>query len=302
MRDAYEKAIDKVHSRMTGTENALKTCWTRTNTILGGGLQKGMQYVVAARPGVGKSAYTNILVKSLFDLNPNEKFICLYFNFEMPSYSQVLRNVSSAMKVSVNDLLSAAKPLEEEKFGVLVDYKRILGRYPIFFIDTQVSVNKIYRIIEKFQVENPYHTIINVFDHTRLALSEKGEEEQAMINKMSKMGVYIKNTMGCINILISQLNRNIESTDRAKSFYEPELSDLWMASAIEQDANAIVLLHRPEMYHIPVYHQLPTKNLIAAHWKKNRDGDLGLIPMRHELAYNYIEEIPKDELKQLISK
>ncbi len=69
----------------------IQTKWERLNTNLLGGLQPGKMYVVAGRPGVGKSAFSNQMIFDLLDNNKDKQLTVLYWSFEMPGYQQILR-------------------------------------------------------------------------------------------------------------------------------------------------------------------------------------------------------------------
>ena len=82
-----------------------------------------------------------------------------------------------------------------------------------------------------------------------------------------------------INILLSQLNRNIEQEHRAKNQYQPLLTDLFGGDSIGQDAHVVMILNRPyDLYGITnEYCGEDPQGLLACHMEKNRDGLLGMI-------------------------
>ena len=81
---AVNQSVVIVRDAMQGKRDVLPTKWPRLNRNLLGGLQKGKLYVIAGRPGVGKSAFSNQLVFDVLDSNPNKDLIVLYWTFEMP--------------------------------------------------------------------------------------------------------------------------------------------------------------------------------------------------------------------------
>ena len=68
---AVNQSIAVVKQAKLGQRNVLKTAWPRMNRNLLGGLQQGKMYVIAGRPGVGKSAFSNQLVFDVLDTNTN---------------------------------------------------------------------------------------------------------------------------------------------------------------------------------------------------------------------------------------
>ena len=90
----------------------------------------------------------------------------------------------------------------------------------------------------------------------------------------------MQSDMSVINVLLSQLNRNIEREERAKNQYQPLLSDLFGGDSIGQDAHVVMIIQRPhDLYGIttPYQGQDPV-GLLAVHLEKNRDGYTGMVP------------------------
>ena len=101
-----------------------------------------------------------------------------------------------------------------------------------------------------------------------------------------------------INIIISQLNREVEKHTINKEYRAPVATDIFGADAVQQFADAIILLHRPDLYGLEEYnlgvlngipYKLETKNKIVAEVVKNREGRLGRLVFEHDLSINKIE-------------
>jgi replicative DNA helicase len=279
-----------IQRRKSGELTGLRTYWKKFNRLTGGGIQEGGQYVIGGRSGVGKSAFVNLLIKSLFDCNPHKKVVVLYFNFEMPSYKQVVRNMSNILGLTVDQLMSAEDKLTDDQLKNVIGTEKALSDYNIYFIDVPLNITQIYQKIIEFRNKFPNYDLVNVFDHSRLVIDEEKSDEMRKIDRLSKTCMYLKKKIHCSNIIVSQLNRNIESPDRAKTDYEPIASDIFGADSVYQDADMVIVLHSPEKHHVKVYHGLPTKDLIAMHILKNRDGDTGMIPFKHNLKINTVVE------------
>ena len=269
----------------------LKTCWKKLNRYIGGGIQEETQYIIGGRSGVGKSAFVNLLVKSLFDCNPKQKVVVLYFNFEMPSYKQVIRKMSKELELTVHQIMSADKPINEKDFDRVKTIQENLAKYNIYFVDIPINVIQIHKKIMEFHSKFKGYHLVNVFDHSRLVTGDAEKDEMIRIGRLSKLCMYLKKKIHCSNLIISQLNRNIESPERAKTLYEPMASDIFGADSLYQDADVVIVPHRPETFKLDKYYGFDTKNFIAMHILKNRDGDTGFIPFKHNLGINSIEEI-----------
>lgn len=260
-----------------------------------GGLQKGKMYVIAGRPGVGKSAFSNQLIFDVLDNNKDKKVIVLYWTFEMPDYQQIMRAASNKAQLQFSQLYSVDQKLSDEgikKYEEAVDSYR---KYPIFFCSIPQNMVKIKEINNRVFQRYPEHTIINLYDHSRLILGSEDTELQKL-NQVSKTCMWLQARMGSISILLSQLNRNIEQEYRAKQQYQPQLTDLFGGDSIGQDAHVVMMLQRPfDLYGITdAYCGEDPEGLLACHIEKNRDGQLGMIPYEADLStFNLTERLKK---------
>ena len=291
IKNAVTTSLNHIKTGMMGNRNVYPTKWKRLNRNLLGGLQPGKMYVVAGRPGVGKSAFSNQLIFDMLDASPTKQVIVLYWTFEMPGYQQILRAGSKGANKQVLELLSVEQKLSDEAFKKYRDEVIKYNDYPIYF-------NNIPRTMEFIQNANiqicnkrPDHTVVNVFDHSRLVLGDATTELQRL-NTVSKGCMWMQSKMGVINILLSQLNRNIEQEHRAKAQYQPLLTDLFGGDSIGQDAHVVMMLQRPhDLYGITdSYCNEDPKGLLAVHIEKNRDGLLGMIPYEAEMSTFTINE------------
>jgi replicative DNA helicase len=291
IKSAVLTSLNHIKTGMMGNRNVYPTKWKRLNRNLLGGLQPGKMYVVAGRPGVGKSAFSNQLIFDMLDASPTKQVIVLYWTFEMPGYQQILRAGSKGANKQILELLSVEQKLSDEAFKKYRDEVIKYNDYPIYF-------NNIPRTMEFIQNANieicnkrPDHTVVNVFDHSRLVLGNATTELQRL-NTVSKGCMWMQSKMGVINILLSQLNRNIEQEHRAKAQYQPLLTDLFGGDSIGQDAHVVMMLQRPhDLYGITdSYCNEDPKGLLAVHIEKNRDGLLGMIPYEAEMSTFTINE------------
>lgn len=288
---AVNQSIAIVKEARLGQRDVLPTMWPRLNRNLLGGLQKGKMYVIAGRPGVGKSAFSNQLVFDVLDRNNDKNIVVLYWTFEMPGYQQVMRSASKDVKKEMGDLLSVQRPLSDVDFKTYASKVRKYANYPIYFNSVPRTMEYIMQANEEIQIQNPTATIINIFDHSRLIRGQE-DSELKKLNTISKGCMWLQSKMGTINILLSQLNRNIEQEHRAKAQYQPMLSDLFGGDSIGQDAHVVMMLQRPhDLYGITdKYCGEDPKGLMACHVEKNRDGLLGMIGYEAELSTFNIKE------------
>ncbi len=282
---AISASLYQVESGIKGQRQVYKTKWARLNKNLLGGLQPGKMYVIAGRPGVGKSAFSNQLIFDLLDNNKHKKLLVLYWSFEMPGYQQILRAGAKGSGKQVSELLSVEQKLEHEEYQRFKAEVLKYAHYPIYFNNVPRDMEFIKEANVDITNKRPDHTIVNVFDHSRLILSSK-EMELQKLNEVSKGCMWMQSKMGTINILLSQLNRNIEQEHRAKAQYQPLLTDLFGGDSIGQDAHVVMMIQRPyDLYGITdLYCGEDPIGLLAVHVEKNRDGLLGMIPLEAEMS------------------
>ena len=288
---AISASLHQVTDGMKGKRQVYPTKWKRLNKNLLGGLQPGKMYVIAGRPGVGKSAFSNQLIFDLLDNNKFKKLLVLYWSFEMPGYQQIMRAGAKGTSKQVSELLSVEQKLEQDAYEAFRKEVLKYAHYPIYFNNIPRNMEFVKNANIDITNKKPDHTIINVFDHSRLILSDKDSELQKL-NEVSKGCMWLQAKMGTINILLSQLNRNIEQEHRAKAQYQPLLTDLFGGDSIGQDAHVVMMLQRPhDLYGITDTYcgENPLK-LLAVHVEKNRDGLLGMIPYEAEMSTFTINE------------
>jgi replicative DNA helicase len=291
---AISASLHQVHDGMKGKRQVYPTKWSRLNKNLLGGLQPGKMYVIAGRPGVGKSAFSNQLIFDLLDNNQNKKLLVLYWSFEMPGHQQIMRAGAKGTNKEVSELLSVEHKLERDAYEQFKKEVLKYAHYPIYFNNIPRNMEFVKKANIEITNKKPDHTIVNVFDHSRLILSDK-EHELQKLNEVSKGCMWMQAKMGSINILLSQLNRNIEQEHRAKAQYQPLLTDLFGGDSIGQDAHVVMMLQRPhDLYGITdAYCGEDPVKLLAIHIEKNRDGLLGMIPYEAEMSTFTINERKK---------
>ena len=288
---SVNQSVTEVRTGINGNRVVFPTKWPRLNKNLMGGLHRGKMYVVAGRPGVGKSAFSSQLIFDVLDSNWDQQVVVLYWSFEMPGYQQILRAGSKDTKLQTFELLSVENKLSQDNFDRYVHEVEKYKKYPIYFCSIPQNMQKVeqtnYTIFDKY----PGVTVINLIDHSRLVRA-KADTELLKLNELSKTAMLIQARMGSITVLLAQLNRNIEQEFRAKQQYQPLLTDLFGGDSIGQDAHVVMMLQRPyDLYGITdKYCGEDPQGLLAVHIEKNRDGMLGMIPFETDLSTFTINE------------
>ena len=166
-----EVAVDQCYANIIagkkGERQVFPTKWNKFNKLLLGGLQPGKMYVIAGRPGSGKSAFSNKMLFDILDHPKNQgRVIVLYWSFEMPAYQQLLRIGSSKVGRNVSEILSVETEFQDVDFKQFVEKMNLYKKYPIYFNNHARDVAYVSKITKRVASLNPDKTIINLFDHS----------------------------------------------------------------------------------------------------------------------------------------
>lgn len=278
IQKTIEDAKDFVDKSRKGERIVFPTKFPRLNKQLMGGFQPGKMYVVAGRPGSGKSQFSNQLLFDTLDVavEQGKKVAVIYWSFEMPGEQQMLRIASGDCGVGVYDLISDKSSVSYKEF---VETINKYSSYNVVFKNIPETIVFFKNMITRFCEDRKDYTLINVVDHTRLFKGGNKDEIQRLAD-VANMLMDAQASYKTITVVLSQLNKNIESNDRAKEQYQPQLTDLFGSDSLSQNTHVCMMLNRPlDMYGIEEeYCGESTQNLMAVHITKNRDGYLGLIP------------------------
>ena len=151
-----------------------------------------------------------------------------------------------------------------------------------------------YYTILKFADEpfNKNAGIVIFLDHALLAKGKQGEKERETLYSLMAMFNAVKKLIPCVIVVLSQLNRDIESTERLQNpaVHFPRRSDLFAADALYMYSDTVMVAHRPEMLGLQQYgvQRWPTEKMVFFHYLKVRDGEPCIAAMTNDLAHNKI--------------
>lgn len=296
--EVTSEAVDYIRKRKNHIIQPLKTRWNKFNRACCGGIEPNMIFTIAGVSGSGKSAVANALANDLITLNPNKNVVVLLFSFEMIGYRNIGRTISSKMKKTTTELYSAEEDLSDTDFIKVKEVAEEVKNYPIYIVDIPSTVERIGNTITYFKntiAKDKW--LIVILDHTLLV---NGDSERSTIVDLQKMFIAKKKLPLTSIIQVSQMNRNIESSDRINnpSGHYPMRSDLSSSDAIFQASDYVIAIHRPELYGIKAYgiKRLPVTNKVYMHFLKIRDGEPKILEFDNELKYgNLIENIVTDK-------
>ena len=202
------------------------------------GLHKGNLIILAARPSVGK---TTLAMNIVENVAVRHNAVCAVFALEMTKEELTERMLCSIGGVSGQKAKKGK--LDADEWKKLWDAQKIINKTKIFIDDT--SMTTIPDILSKCRrlksMEGGKLDLI-VVDHIQLMNAVKSNESrQAEITEISRGLKMIAKELDVPVIALSQLNRASETGKR-----RPQLSDLRESGAIEQDADIVMFIHRPD--------------------------------------------------------
>jgi replicative DNA helicase len=273
LQTALSNAIRKVEELRTKEEHitGVPTGFPSLDRITHG-WQSTDLIILAARPSVGKTAFALNLAKNAA-LNALKPVNVGFFSLEMSTGQLVNRLLACESEVYLDAILTGR--LRNDQMTQIYDKGVVgLGKAKIF-IDDSAALNSFQLRSKARRMVNKDKVGLIIIDYLQLMTGEtKGNREQE-ISKLSRDLKKMAKELGCPVIALSQLSRDIEK----RSNKTPQLSDLRESGAIEQDADLVAFLYRPED------EDLQDTGMLAI--KKHRNGSLG------DITFNVNNSIQK---------
>ncbi|GIP61151.1 replicative DNA helicase [Paenibacillus woosongensis] len=228
------------------------------------GFQKGDLVIVAARPGVGKTAFAlNVAMSASKDINEPTAI----FSLEMSEPQLVQRIISSEGHVD-GSRLRTGKLEEQDWYNVVMS---ISGMGNVYLDDTPgINVAEIRAKCRRLKKRCGLGLII--IDYLQLISgSRRSENRQQEVSEISRTLKLIAKELNVPVIALSQLSRSVEQRQDKR----PMLSDLRESGSIEQDADIVAFLYRDDYYN----QESEKKNLIEIIIAKQRNGPIGTVEL-----------------------
>lgn len=273
-----DKAADRVFDKIESTKgdhelSGLDTGFPPLNELTFG-LQKGELVILAARPGVGKSAFAlNIATNACEFASANVAF----FSLEMSVEQLTMRLLSSASSLPLQKIRS--NKMTRTETAMLLAAKQKISKFSLYLDESNTTdLNEIRAKCKKLKRENKLDLII--VDYLQLlnvgTARNNRVEEVGMISRGLKV---LAKELEVPVLALSQLSRSIEGRQDKR----PVLSDLRESGSIEQDADIVMFLSREMRPDPETKVQSNLTELIIA---KNRQGMTDTIELLFKGAYS----------------
>ena len=241
------------------------------------GWQPSDLIIVAARPGMGKTAITLTMARNMA---VDSNIPVAFFSLEMSSVQLITRLISSETTLSSEKLITGK--LEKHEWEQLNVKVKALENAPLYIDDTP-SLSIFDLRAKARRLASQYGIKMIMIDYLQLMTaggSQKGGNREQEISMISRNLKALAKELSVPVIALSQLSRAVETRGGSK---RPLLSDLRESGAIEQDADIVSFIYRPEYYKIDEWddeERSPTEGQGEFIVAKHRNGGLENIRLK----------------------
>jgi replicative DNA helicase len=269
LEDLLQPTMDEIDAIATagGIARGVPTGFTDLDDVTNG-LHPGQVVIIAARPAVGKSTLALDFLRSC---SIRHRMASVIFSLEMSKSEIVMRLLSAEAKVKLSDMRSGR--MSDDDWTWLARRMGEISEAPLFIDDSpNLTMTEIRAKARRLRQRADLRLI--VVDYLQLMTSGKRfESRQVEVSEFSRNLKLLAKELEVPVVAVSQLNRGPEQrTDR-----KPMLSDLRESGSIEQDADMVILLHRPDAFErddprggeadliLAKHRNGPTKTVTVAH-------------------------------------
>tara|TARA_R100000008_G_scaffold72266_1_gene50377 strand:+ start:607 stop:2010 length:1404 start_codon:yes stop_codon:yes gene_type:complete len=239
-----------------------------------GGLKPGKSYVVAARPAMGKSA----VLSNILTYAGRNGHRCAEFSLEMGDVELFDRQLADVAGINYGRLQSGK--LDKLDMTRMDDAKNEMYSWPIHLDDTPGrSIGQICAAARQLKSKHPDLSLIGLdyIQLTQASSPEAKKKREQAISEISRELKLLARELNVATVVLAQLNRECERRPNKR----PMLSDLRESGAIEQNADAVIMLYRDEYYNP----DSPDKGVAELLIRKNRGGATGKVRLLWEPEY-----------------
>jgi replicative DNA helicase len=306
-KESFVQSLEYMKGRMDGKIKSIKTPWTKFNDATTDGIEWNSLTVIGGRPGAGKTLIKDQIIREAFNLNSDEDFRVLEFQFEMLGRTSAIREYSSVLGKSYKYLCSADGKLSDEDLTKCYEYAKKRVVFPIDIVEDPLTVNEFKEQIGLYMKQNLvqtdtdsyYRKTIVTLDHSLLL--KKAPFEKDKYDTLYNLGEAItelKRKYPIAFIILSQLNRNIDNPERSEDGkygnYILE-SDIFGSDALLQHADTLIGLNRPGKQKIRFYgpdrYVIENDRVLVMHFLKCRNGDNRMSFFRAEFEKMRVSEM-----------
>ena len=253
------------------------------------GFQKSDFVVIAGRPSMGKTSFAmNIAENVGVRVRPKDRHTVAVFSLEMSKESLVQRLMCSHAKVDIHKIRRGYASNEE--YRRLMKAAEELHEAPIYIDDTAaIGILEIRAKARRLVSEMPLGMII--IDYLKLIRGpQAAENRQQEISAISRSLKALAKELQVPVLALSQLSRAVETRGGTK---RPMLSDLRESGAIEQDADVVLFVYRPEVYETDPEKRDGKAEIIIAKQRNGPTGSVDLAFLSECTRFESLRDVPE---------
>ncbi len=256
-----QQIAERDYKAMTG----IPTGYRKLDEILGG-LQNSDLIILAGRPSMGKTALALSIARNIA---VDEKQYVAFFSIEMSAVSLAMRLISNEAEINAHDI----------RTGNITDkhMKKIISNLDNIYLSPMIIDDSPTLTMMEFRskcrrLKAEYDIKVVFLDYLQLVSSPKAESREREISIISSSLKQVAKELDIPIVALAQLNRSVESRGDKR----PLLSDLRESGSIEQDADVVMFVNRPEFYSIKNYEDgMQTEGTAEIIVGKQRNGPIG---------------------------
>ncbi len=246
------------------------------------GLHPGQMIIVAARPGAGKSTLAMDFMRSC---SIRHKMPSIIFSLEMSKTEIVMRLLSAEAKIKLADM--RAGRMSDDQWAQLARTMSDVTEAPLY-IDDSANLTMMEIRAKARRLHQKVGLRLVVIDYLQLMTSgKKHESRQQEVSEFSRNLKLLAKELQVPVVAVSQLNRGPEQRVDKR----PQVSDLRESGSLEQDADMVILLHRPDQYD-PDSPRAGEADLILG---KHRNGPTKDLRIAARLSTSNFASMPRDQ-------
>jgi replicative DNA helicase len=281
------EAIEE-YQKKGGMVTGLSTGFFELDTLTGG-LQNSDLVVVASRPSMGKTAFCLSMAEHIAI---EEKTPVGVFSLEMAKNQLAQRMLCSRARFSTHKMRTGK--ISDHEYSNLAVAVGPLAEAKIFIDDTP-NIGILQMRAKARRLRAQYDVGMVIVDYLQLMQGPKNaESRQQEISQISRSLKGLAKELNIPVIAVSQLSRKVEDRGGDK---RPMLADLRESGAIEQDADVVIFVYRPEFYGIEKFKDgSPSQGVAEIIVSKHRNGPTG------DLRLTFIKDYARFENMEFIHK
>jgi len=272
--DVVTETLDEIGRRQAEPDTELLTGYRTLDDKLGS-LRSGGLYVLAARPGVGKTSFALNVVQNILEGDGDDEVRTLFFSLEVDRRDLVKKLISAKADIAFRKIETGMLTAEES--DALAAAAEDLRGLRLDLMDvSDLNVAALRSVAKRHILECDGRLGLIVLDYLQLLNGRRGDmTEYEKVSEISRTLKIMARELELPVLALSQMHRESERSAKPR---EPRLSDLRGSGSIEQDADAVLFLHRVDDGDDETVRDSgrDVKVIVA----KNRFGPTGALPMK----------------------